>query len=137
MVTPRLLVAVVDDESQVLHAIRRLLELADYHVALFVSGEAFLDSLGVSRPSCAVLDMHMTGISGLDVEAQIRARKDEMPIIFITADDDLQLHEQIKGLGRNRLLKKPFSSDELLSAVGAAVAGLFGSIGAERQLGHD
>jgi FixJ family two-component response regulator len=114
-------IAVVDDEPSVCTALGRLLRLADYQVATFGSGEALLVSLAARVPDCAILDVHMPGLSGLDVGARLRADRIEIPIIFITASDDLGLDQTVLDAGGVRLLRKPFSNDALLEAVSAAL----------------
>ena len=110
----------VDDEASVRTALRRLLRLADYEVAVFGSGEEFLASLATQRPDCAILDVHMPGVSGFDVRAQLRATHVDVPVVFITASDDIALDRAAFDAG-GTLLRKPFSNDALLDAVGAAL----------------
>jgi FixJ family two-component response regulator len=114
-------IAVVDDESPVRTMLGRVLRLADYRVNAFASGEEFLASLTARLPACAILDVHMPGLSGLDVQARMRATRIEVPVVFITASDDLALDSLALEAGAVGLLRKPFSSDELLEAVGAAL----------------
>lgn len=114
-------VAVVDDEPSVCTALRRLLRLADYDVTVFASGDAFLASLDARRPDCVILDVHMAGLSGFDVQSRLKAAHVEVPVVFITASDDLALDRAVVEAGGLRLLRKPFSNDELLDSVGAAL----------------
>jgi len=112
---------VVDDEASVLTALGRLLRLADYEVSAFACGEDFLASLATRRPDCAILDVHMPGLTGFDVQARLRAAHDDIPVVFITASDDLALDKKVAATGVAKLLRKPFSNDALLAAVGAAL----------------
>ncbi len=114
-------IAVVDDESPVRTMLRRLLRLADYKVTTFASGEEFLDSLRGGLPACMILDVHMPGLSGFDVESRMRAAHIEVPIVFITASDDIALDRSALEAGGVCLLRKPFSSNQLLEAVGIAL----------------
>ncbi len=114
-------IAVVDDEASVCTALGRLLRLADYEVAAFGSGEEFLASLAARRPACVILDVHMPGLSGFDVQSRLRTAHIEIPIVFITASDDLTLAQTALAAGGVRLLRKPFSSDDLLEAIGVAL----------------
>ena len=114
-------IAVVDDESPVRTMLGRVLRLADYRVKAFASGEEFLASLTARLPACAILDVHMPGLSGFDVQARMRAARVDVPVVFITASDDLALDRLAHEAGTVGLLRKPFSSDELLEAVGAAL----------------
>ena len=112
----------VDDEASVRTALRRLLRLADFEVAPFGSGEAFLASLAARRPDCAILDVHMPGLSGFDVQSRMRAARIDIPVVFITASDDVALDRKVQQAGGVKLLRKPFSNDELLDAVAAALS---------------
>jgi FixJ family two-component response regulator len=115
------IIAVVDDESPVRTMLGRLLRLANYQVGAFASGEEFLASLATRTPACAILDMHMPGLSGLDVQAQLRATQVLIPVVLITASDEPALDRSAREAGAVCLLRKPFSSDELLAAVGGAL----------------
>jgi len=114
-------IAIVDDEAPVRVALGRLLRLADYEVEAYGSGEEFLASLDMRSPACAILDVHLPGLSGLEVQARLRAEHPQIPVVFITASDDRALEDAAHGSGGVRLLRKPFSSDQLLEAVGMAV----------------
>ena len=114
-------VAVIDDEASVRTALGRLLRLADYHVAAFASGEAFLASLATRRPDCAIVDVHMDGLSGLETKAQLTAAYRDVPVVFITASDDAALDRSVAEAGGVTLLRKPFSNDALVEAVSAAL----------------
>lgn len=114
-------VAVVDDEASVRTALGRLLRLADYEVAAFASGEAFLASLSTRRPDCAIVDIHMDGLSGLETKAQLAAADCDVPVVFITASDDAGLDRSVVEAGGVALLRKPFSNEMLVEAVGTAL----------------
>ncbi|SEA39133.1 Response regulator receiver domain-containing protein [Variovorax sp. YR216] len=103
----------------------RVLRLADYRVAAFASGEDFLASLTsatAEQPTCAILDIHMPGLSGFEVQARLRAARRRIPVVFITASDEASLERTALEASGIRLLRKPFSSDDLLEAVGIAMA---------------
>lgn len=117
------LIAVVDDEAPVRTMLRRALRFAGYEVATFASGEDFLDSLPTSQPACAIIDIHMPGLSGLDVGLRMRAQNIRLPIVLITASDDSALDYAAAAAGAVCLLRKPFSTDALLDAVRDALAG--------------
>ena len=111
----------VDDKVSVCTALGRLLRLADYEVAAFGSGEEFLASLTSRRPDCVILDVHMPGLSGFDVQLRLHAAHIHVPVVFITASDDHALGRTALEVGGVRLLRKPFSNDELLDAIGIAL----------------
>lgn len=112
-------IAVVDDEEPVRTMLRRVLTLAGYEVAAFASGEEFLRSLAARTPAGAILDVHMPGVSGFEVRTRLDAMRRDLPAIFITASDDPALDDLARGDHRGALLRKPFSSDDLLAAVAA------------------
>lgn len=115
-------VAVVDDDSSVRIALARLLRIAGYSVKTFESGAEFLETLDEDDPPRAVvLDVHLPGVSGFDVQARLRADGLELPIVFITAADDRGLEARVREAGGVELLRKPFSNDVLLAAIDAAL----------------
>lgn len=117
----RSLVAIVDDEEGVRTMLRRVLRHAGFDVATFASGAEFLDSLAVRVPACAVIDVHMPGLSGLEAQSRMQRRGHPVPTIFITASTDAALDAAVRHAGGVALLRKPFASDRLLAAVEAAL----------------
>lgn len=114
-------VALVDDEAPVRVALGRLLRLANHTVLAFGSGEEFLESLAVRRPDCVLLDVHMPGLTGLEVQARLRAAGLDLPVIFITASDEADVARRALEAGGLLVLRKPFSNELLLDAVGVAL----------------
>lgn len=114
-------VAVVDDEAPVRAALGRLLRLADCDVLGFSSGEEFLASLGARVPDCALLDIHMPGLSGLQVLQRLQALGTRLPVVLITANDSAELAQQGRALGAAGVLLKPFSAEAMLAAIDAAI----------------
>ncbi|MDM0114974.1 response regulator [Variovorax sp. J22R133] len=121
MVNAETYIAVVDDESPMRTMLRRVLRLADYQVTAFSSGEEFLDSLNTQLPACAILDIHMQGLSGFEVQLRMDAAHLRIPVIFITASDDAGLDRFGRDVGAVDLLHKPFSSEQLLQSVREAL----------------
>jgi len=97
--------------------LRRVLRLADYEVALFDCGEAFLSSIESTLPACVILDVHMAHLTGFDVQSRLRAAQRDLPVVFITASSDPALDDAVREVSGVALLRKPFSSSELLNAV--------------------
>jgi len=114
-------VALVDDEAPVRVALGRLLRLANHTVLAFASGEEFLASLAIRVPDCVLLDIHMPGLSGLQVLARLRAAGLDLPVVFITASDDADIGRRALQAGGLLVLRKPFSNELLLDAVGVAL----------------
>jgi len=121
MVRPRLLIAVVDDEASIRKALRRLLGASDLDCALFASGREFLESLQKQVPDCVVLDLHMPGLTGLDVQRELARTGFSLPAIIITAHDDPAKREQCLTAGASAYLRKPLEEATLLGAIQRAV----------------
>ena len=118
---PSLTIAVVDDEAPVRKALARLLRATGFGVATFASGPEFLDSLETRCPDCAILDLHLPGLSGLDIQQRIIGRKISMPCIVITGKDEPGNSERALAAGAAAYLKKPVDEDLLLAAIASAV----------------
>jgi FixJ family two-component response regulator len=112
--------AVVDDDASVRVALGRLLRIAGYDVTTFESGAELLELLD-RVPACLLLDVHVPGLTGFEVQARLRAQGIDPPVVFITASDDVALAAKAREAGGVRLLRKPFSNDALLEAVAAAL----------------
>lgn len=117
----RPLVAVVDDEDAIRKALERLLRSAGLAVQTFGSGQEFLQSFAARRPDCVVLDISMPGMTGFDVQVQLKSACALMPVIFITALDDPGDCPRAMQAGAAGFLRKPFGDEELLDAIAAAV----------------
>lgn len=115
-------VAVVDDDESVSRAIKRLLRAIGLAADTFKTGDDFLemfDSIPSYRPACIVLDVQMPGLNGLEV--QRRLADSGIPIIFITAHDEIAVREQAIAAGAAGYLRKPFNDEILIKAVRSAI----------------
>ena len=117
----RPVVAVVDDEETIRKALKRLLRSAGIAVESYASGQEFLQSLPAQLPQCVVLDIGMEGMTGLDVQARLKAARMAVPVIFITALDDPGDEARAMHAGAIAFLRKPFDDEALLAAIGAVV----------------
>ena len=106
-------VLVVDDDPQLREALTRALELDDYRVTTASNGVKALEAVGQHRPDVMVLDVMMPYVGGLDVCRTLRARKDKLPILVLTARDEIG--DRVAGLdaGADDYLTKPFALEEL------------------------
>jgi FixJ family two-component response regulator len=86
--TARSVVSIVDDDESVRESLPDLLRQFGYAVRVFSSAEEFLDSDGVGRTSCLILDVAMPGMSGPELQRELTRRRQEIPIVFITAGAD-------------------------------------------------
>ena len=116
------LVSVVDDDESVRESLPELLRALGYPAKGFSSAEAFLASDVVSETSCLVLDIAMPGMSGPDLQDELTRRRQEIPIVFITANGDTTLRPRLLARGAVECLFKPFSEAALVDAIRAAAA---------------
>jgi two-component system response regulator MprA len=112
-VSPGPHVLVVDDDPQLREALTRALELDDYRVSTASNGVKALEAVGQSRPDVMVLDVMMPYVGGLDVCRTLRSKNDRMPILVLTARDEVG--DRVAGLdaGADDYLTKPFALEEL------------------------
>lgn len=116
------LVAVVDDEAEVCKALRRLLRSAGFDVLTFPSGQEFLQSVQNQQPDCLILDLHLPGLTGLDVQRHLVATAMRFPVIVITGRDEPGLGEKVIAAGAAAFLLKPVDDVELLGTVRESVS---------------
>jgi FixJ family two-component response regulator len=114
------LVAIVDDESVQL-ALRDLIESDGLPAICFGSAEQFLDSEARSKAACLIADIRMPGMSGLELQAKLKAERCRIPVIFITAHGDAEMRIHAMRQGAVEFLSKPFDDAVLLEIVHAAL----------------
>jgi len=117
------LVAIVDDDRSVLNALKDLMEAAGLSARCFGSAEEYLESDQRSQTACLVADIRMPGMSGLDLQAKLKAEGSSIPIIVITAHGDDKMRAQAMQAGAVEVLSKPFDDEVLLEKVQAALSG--------------
>ncbi|WP_420997310.1 response regulator [Cupriavidus sp. 30B13] len=123
MMEVRLLVAVVDDDESVREALPDLLREFGYAVRAFSSAQAFLASDCIGQTKCLILDIAMPGMSGLQLQRELRQRGQAIPVVFITAHADESVRPRVLEQGAAACLLKPFSEEALLAALSAAFRG--------------
>jgi FixJ family two-component response regulator len=116
-------IAVVDDNSSMLQSLSRLLSAHGFQVETFPSAELFLDHLANCEAECLVLDIHLGGISGIDLQRQLRSSGAKLPVIFMTAIDTEATREEAFKAGCVAYLRKPFLAKLLIDAINDAVVG--------------
>ena len=121
MIGERILVAVIDDDESVRESLPDLLGEFGYSVQTFGSAEEFLASGDIRRTRCLILDITMPGMSGPDLQRELRRRRVEIPIVFITAHGDESLRPRLLKDGAVECLFKPFSESALLKALEMAL----------------
>ena len=110
------LIAIVDDDESVCRAIRRLVRSVAMDGETFSSGQDFLDLLDAMpsfQPDCLILDVQMPRMNGLEVQQQLIKSGKRVPVIFITAHDEVGAREKALAAGAMAFIRKPFN-DELL-----------------------
>ena len=120
MVT-RSLVSVVDDDESVRESLPDLLREFGYAAQAFASAEEFLASDCVCRTGCLILDVAMPGMTGPDLQRELTLRRQEIPIVFITAHGDESVRPRLLEQGAADCLFKPFSDTALREALNAAL----------------
>jgi FixJ family two-component response regulator len=108
-------IVVVDDDDSFRRAVARLIGLWGYRTCTFESVEEFLRR-GV-EPDCIILDVHLEGMSGLELQAMLASRRKTLPIIFVTAMDDPVTRQRALDAGAVAYLEKPFEDYRLLEAL--------------------
>jgi FixJ family two-component response regulator len=117
-------IAVVDDEPSVRKALERLLRAAKFEVVTFDSGAAFLSSVPDRRPDCVVLDLHMPGMNGFDVQSRLAENPAaRIAVIVITAHDSPTSQQRAMAGGAAAYLRKPVDARPLLEAIRGAITG--------------
>jgi len=117
----RPLVSVVDDDESVRESLPDLLGEFGFAARTFSSAEDFLASDCIDQTCCLILDIAMPGMSGPDLQCELKLLRREIPIIFITASTDRATRPRLLELGAVECLFKPFSDTALLEAVNSAL----------------
>jgi len=115
------IVAIVDDDDSMRLAVQDLLEAVGLLAQGFASAEEFLRSGVQHATACLIADIRMPGMSGLELQAHLKAERCRIPIIFITAHGDEKMRLQARREGAVEFLSKPFDNEVLLDNVRAAL----------------
>ena len=115
------LVSVVDDDESVRESLPDLLRQLGFAAQAFSSAEAFLASDALGETRCLILDIAMPGMSGPELQQELTRRRQEIPIVFITAQEDGAIRPRLLARGAVECLFKPFSETALLDALNAAL----------------
>jgi len=117
------LVVIVDDDRSVQRALKDLMESAGLSARCFGSAEEFLESKHRKQTAVLITDIRMPGMSGLDLQAKLKAEGTRVPIIFITAHSDAKMKIQAMNAGAVEFLSKPFDDEVLLEKARSALKG--------------
>ena len=102
-------------------ALKRLLRASGLEAESYASGKHFLEASALRRPDCLVLDLHMPGMSGLQLMQEMRATGAMLPTVVITAYDEPATRQQCLGAGAAAYLRKPLDERLLLNAISATM----------------
>jgi FixJ family two-component response regulator len=117
MPLPGCLISVVDDDESMLDALGGLLRLLGFNVETFRSSEEFIKSGFAHSPSAILTDIHMPGLSGIDLKHWLDQQACPTPVIMITARSDPRLRDRALASGAVCLLRKPFDAEALMSCL--------------------
>jgi len=115
-------ISVVDDDDSVRESLQALIRSVGFQVKVFPSAEEFLHSEHLLNTDCLILDVRMPGMSGLELQGELKARKLKVPIIFMTAhESEDEVRSRALRNGAVEYLIKPISEAVLLNAVDTAL----------------
>jgi FixJ family two-component response regulator len=116
-------IAVVDDDASMLKGIERLLGAYGFVIKAFASAEAFLDLNATADVDCLLVDIHLGGMSGIELRHRLTASGCALPVIFMTAFDDEATRMRAQSAGCVAFLHKPFAANLLMGAIEQATTG--------------
>ena len=111
------LVAIVDDDAEVRIALMRLLSSAGFATETFASGVDFVHSVATHVPACVVLDLHMPGLTGFEVQQELIEHHLDVPVVVLTGHDTAEARRRALSLGARAYLSKPVDDEALLLAI--------------------
>jgi FixJ family two-component response regulator len=114
-------VAVIDDDAQIRRALLRLLRSEDIKARAFANGAEFLAALDQSAPVCAVIDVHMSGMSGFEVLEQLAQRTPAIPTLMISAQHSPEIEKKAIVHASLGFLAKPMDAQAVLTAIWKAI----------------
>lgn len=114
-------IAVVDDNPSMLQGLSRLLSAHGFRVQTFASAESFLDGIAKCKADCLLLDIHLGGISGIELQQKLTSLGNDLPVIFMTAIDSDATRQEALDAGCVAYLKKPFLAKLLIDAIDSAL----------------
>jgi FixJ family two-component response regulator len=115
-------VAIVEDDASMLKGLARLLGAHGFATEVYTSAEAFLAGAAASEAGCLVLDINLGGISGIELRHRLAAAGSRLPVILMTAIDSDAVQKAAAQAACIAYLRKPFSSRQLIDAIGQVVS---------------
>lgn len=120
MISEKKRIYVVDDDDSVCRALKTLLLTFDFDVKTFNSAKSFFDVVSNEDPGCLVLDIHMPGLDGWEMQKKILASGSKRPVIFISAEKQDNAAERALKVGAVGFLQKPFNGQSLVDLINVA-----------------
>ena len=114
-------IAIVDDDKWVLRSMGRLIMSAGFRVETFLTAEEFLESARDSKTVCAILDIGLPGMSGLDLQERLAVENPQIRVIVVSAHDETEMRTRAVAAGAVAFLGKPVNDKVLLEAINSAV----------------
>jgi FixJ family two-component response regulator len=120
--TPEQTVYVVDDDAAVRRFLQGLIRSVGLEVKTYATAQSFLDDYQVGAPGCLLLDIRMPGMSGLELQAELRRRGIDLPVIILTGHGDVEVAVHAMKAGAVDFIEKPFNNELLLQGIQNAIA---------------
>lgn len=117
MADEQAIVHIVDDDEAVRDSLRMLLKSVGQASRQYASAQEFLDAYDGTAPGCLVLDIRMPGMSGLELQEELRKRDCTLPVVFVTGHGDVRMAVQAMQRGAADFIQKPFRDQELLDVI--------------------
>ncbi len=115
------MITIIDDDESVRLATESLVRSLGYGTTSFASAEAFLHSAQRGHTACVITDVQMPGMSGVELQAQLKAAGDTTPLIFITAFPEERIRRQVDAAGAFGFLAKPFDGNAMVACIDRAL----------------
>jgi len=115
------MISIVDDDESVRESTKALVRSLGYDARVFASAEDFLAS-DIAQTNCLILDVQMTGLSGIELQEHLNAQGWQTPIIFVTSFPDERIRDRALSAGAVGFLGKPFNDSRLTSYLDSALA---------------
>lgn len=114
-------IAIVEDDPSMLQGLKRLLSMHGFHVQAFSSAESFLEDATKCGATCLLVDIHLGGISGIDLKRRLASSGGDLPVIFMTGIDNEAVRREALDVGCVAFLKKPFLAKLLIDAINGII----------------
>jgi len=110
-------IAIIEDDPSMLQSLNRLLLAHGFRVESFTSAESFLDDIARCEAKCVLVDIHLSGMSGIDLKRRLTSSGSNVPVIFMTAIDSKATRQEALDAGGVAYLRKPFLAKLLIDAI--------------------